>query len=315
MAFDLINELSPYLQNEKPAVSIPVHHKILATLHFLAQGSYQKSVGQDFLIPMAQQTLSKCIRNVVSVVINQLAFYIHFPIMEQEKNNIKQGFLNNGGFPGIVGAIDCTHIAIQAPPYENPEMPGILFLNRKGYYSINTQVIVDSSLKILAINAKFPGSVHDSAIWSTSQVKQHMEQNFVNGDNSSWFIGDSGYPLQPFLITPILGENLTNQESTFNRVHKISRNVVERFNGVFKGRFRCLLKHRVLHYKPVMAAKIIYACAIFHNICVMRNLIQPNIVNHDDLDNNERFADAVNVGRNWHNEGRATRQRIIEDYF
>lgn len=75
-------------------------------------------------------------------------------------------------YPGILGAIDCTHVAIQAPAFNNPEMLGILFLNRKNFYSINTQIVVDSNLKILAVNARFSGFVHDSAIWGTSQVKR-----------------------------------------------------------------------------------------------------------------------------------------------
>lgn len=65
------------------------------------------------------------------------------------------------------------------------KIPGIIF-NLKRNYSINT-------------HARFPGSLHDSAIWSTSQVNQHMEHNFINDHNSSWLIGGSGYyPIQRF---------------------------------------------------------------------------------------------------------------------
>lgn len=32
-------------------------------------------------------------------------------------------------------------------------------------------------------------------------------------------------------------------------------------------RFRCLLHHRTLHYNPAMAAKIIIACCVLHNMC------------------------------------------------
>lgn len=44
-------------------------------------------------------------------------------------------------FPNVVGAIDCTHIAIIAPPEHNADNPGIAYLNRKGYYSINVQMV------------------------------------------------------------------------------------------------------------------------------------------------------------------------------
>lgn len=44
-------------------------------------------------------------------------------------------------FPGVIGCVDCTHIAIHAPPAEHPEHPALAFYNRKGFYSLNTQIV------------------------------------------------------------------------------------------------------------------------------------------------------------------------------
>ena len=41
----------------------------------------------------------------------------------------------------MVGCIDCTHVAIVPPPGNNPEMPERAFVNRKGYHSINVQLV------------------------------------------------------------------------------------------------------------------------------------------------------------------------------
>lgn len=54
--------------------------------------------------------------------------------------------------------------------------------------------------------------------------------------------------------------------------HKSARATIERVNGILKMTFRCLLKHRVLHYSPTMASKIIHACVILHNICILNNI-------------------------------------------
>ncbi len=39
-------------------------------------------------------------------------------------------------FPNVIGAIDCTHTRIKAPPGPNEGA----FVNRKGVHSINVQV-------------------------------------------------------------------------------------------------------------------------------------------------------------------------------
>lgn len=47
----------------------------------------------------------------------------------------------NKGFPGVIGALDDTHIRISAPK-NDPQS----YINRKGYHSIHLQV---SNLKII----------------------------------------------------------------------------------------------------------------------------------------------------------------------
>lgn len=150
--------------------------------------------------------------------------------------------------------------------------------------------ICDADLNILNINARFPGSNHDSAIWSLSSAKRLLQQQYTVGDLvDSWLIGnfiptsvfsnfiitfllgDSGYPLEPWLMTPIVNAMAGTPEANYTNMHTRSRNTIERVNGVLKQRFRCLGK--ALHYKPQVAARITYACAILHNICTMMPIL------------------------------------------
>ncbi|KAK4887473.1 hypothetical protein RN001_003744 [Aquatica leii] len=99
---------------------------------------------------------------------------------------------------GVVGAIDGTHMEIQAPPQTDEEDPPFVYLNRKGRYSINVMLISDANAKIIGCSARFPGSVHDSAIWQMSQIKNYLRSQYEeHGDKSTHLIGDSGYPLEP----------------------------------------------------------------------------------------------------------------------
>ncbi|KAB0805700.1 hypothetical protein PPYR_02670 [Photinus pyralis] len=314
MVHNLILELSPHLQDaEREELFIPKKLKIMVALHFFAHASYQKAVGQDFCTSMSQSSVSKCLTVVVNALEN-LYHYVRFPQTQEEVTLVKQGFMNMAhGFPGIVGAVDCTHIAIVAPPINHPDYPAILFYNRKGYYSLNVQIICDANLKILALNARYPGSVHDAAIWGTSQIRQNLYNSYQAG-HTSYLLGDSGYPLEPWLMTPITAPD-TDAKRAYNIAHRSVRNVIERLNGVLKTRFRCLLKHRVLHYSPPVAAKIVNSCAVLHNMCILHGdqaLIDD--VPEDEYVQDEHDQQQLQNGHERY-QGEQVRTRIVRMYF
>lgn len=97
------------------------------------------------------------------------------------------------------------------------------------------------------------------------------------------FLGDSGYPLRTWLMTPLENEPLEGSpEYIYNQNHKKIRSLIERCNGVLKMIFRCLLKHRVLHYDPEKASKIINACVVLHNLCIDHNV--PEVDEDDNIE-------------------------------
>ncbi|KAJ8964276.1 hypothetical protein NQ314_005010 [Rhamnusium bicolor] len=144
--------------------------------------------------------------------------------------------MNRWGFPGDVGAIDCTHVAILKPKADEHN-----FLNRNNFHSINTQIICDSDLKIRNIFASYGGATHDSSIWNQSAIKEFMQGVHANGERS-WLIGDSGYPLSPFLMIPVREAEEDSPESRFNQAYARARNCIEICIGLLKIRFRCILK-------------------------------------------------------------------------
>ena len=56
----------------------------------------------------------------------------------------KQHFYSMAGFPNVICCIDCTHVKVIAPSRNEHE-----YVNRKGYHSINVQLICDADLRIL----------------------------------------------------------------------------------------------------------------------------------------------------------------------
>lgn len=76
-------------------------------------------------------------------------------------------------------------------------------------------------------------------------------------------IGDSGYALKSWLITPLRSNPNDPREQRFNVAHKRTRRIVENAIGILKNRFMVLKMMRV---SPEFAAQVVIACATLHNI-------------------------------------------------
>ncbi|CAH2090586.1 unnamed protein product [Euphydryas editha] len=265
---------------------IPLEIKVLCTLSFLATGSYQRVVG--VAQHLTQHTTSRCIREVVDALNhrNIIKRWITFPQTPQERSRIKEQFQRKFNLPGVIGCIDCTHISIVKPTDSEH-----LFYNRKGYHSLNIQMICDHNLLILNVNSKFGGATHDSHIWSASEIEPYMRRLHESGEHV-WLLGDSGYPQRPWLMTPILNALPGSQEEIYTSRHVQARNCIERCYGLLKSRWRCLLKDRTLHYHPYVASKISLACCVLHNIAVKAQLPVPSDVSIA-IDNNDGIDDAT----------------------
>ncbi|XP_050307885.1 putative nuclease HARBI1 [Anthonomus grandis grandis] len=103
-----------------------------------------------------------------------------------------------------------------------------VFRNRKGYFSINAQVVGDSQLKIQDIVARWPGSAHDLTVFNNSRIRARFEgQEFQD----SVLLGDSGYANRNYLLVPLLNPS-NRAEELYNEAHIRTRNTIERLFGV-----------------------------------------------------------------------------------
>ncbi|KAI4455139.1 hypothetical protein MML48_9g00015657 [Holotrichia oblita] len=219
-----------------------------------------------------------------------------------------------------------------------------LDIGRNLNLGLSQSSICDSNLKIRNVCARFPGSTHDNYIWNHSNIlrllqnlNQHRRGTYYllgsfllgykvqSNIRTNGITGDSGYALRPWLLTPLANAEPNTPQGAYNERHMSTRSVIERCNGVLKLRFRCLLKHRVLHYAPNRASKIINSCCILHNMCIENNL-PPVPLDDDDFDldfgmyNAEGIdAEPALVALNRVNPdlvaGRRLQQQIIRNYF
>ena len=99
--------------------------QVLVALRFFASGSFLQVIGDTLGLSKSSVSLAQKQRN-----------FVKWPLTEEEILQNKRGFFTKGGFPGVIGCVDGTHIKIQAP-HENEND----FVNRKGFHSINVQAI------------------------------------------------------------------------------------------------------------------------------------------------------------------------------
>lgn len=136
-ARQVLNAIMPNMNLSNNVVAIHPTIKFFCSLSFFATGSYQQTIGQSYNLSVSQQSVSRCIKEITEVIINTLADeWIQFPSNDERKAQIKANFMQQFNFPGTIGCIDCTHVAILRPVDEEHN-----YLNRKGFHSKNIQIV------------------------------------------------------------------------------------------------------------------------------------------------------------------------------
>ena len=105
--------------------------QVLISLRFYASGSFLQVIGDTFGVDKA--TVSRVLSGVTQALAARQDQFIKWPANE-ELIDVKSNFFQRGGFPGVIGCIDGSHIKIQAP-HEHEKC----YVNRKSYHSINVQ--------------------------------------------------------------------------------------------------------------------------------------------------------------------------------
>jgi hypothetical protein len=116
-----------------------------------------------------------------------------------------------------------------------------------------------------------PGSTNDSRMLRRSSLHQlGMHNNLFDRQHgvegfSPFLVGDSGYPLLPWLMVPHRGpDQLSIAEQLFNRRLRRGRCVVENAFGILKQTFKELLVKSQLHV--TFMPDVIMSCAILHDV-------------------------------------------------
>ncbi|XP_065642949.1 uncharacterized protein LOC136074544 [Hydra vulgaris] len=154
----------------------------------------------------------------------------------------------------------------------------------KGNAFSSVNATVNEKAIFTSVDVSWPGSVHDSRLFKNSYIYPLLK----GLENRVYLLGDAGYGITPFLMTPF--ENaLTELEKNFNNKHAKSSVIVEYAFGQLKIRFP-ILRYGV-RIKPEMIATCFTACFILHNIA--KNLNDPDFDGEDVKENDEEIVPVI----------------------
>ncbi|XP_069068757.1 putative nuclease HARBI1 [Pleurodeles waltl] len=286
---ELCTQLEPDLL---PAIhhpyAIPPLVQVLSVLHLFASGSFQMTVGLE--AGMSQPMFSNVLKDILCALLGYLPCYIRIP-QHADLATVKAAFYDLAHVPYVIEAIGDTNIALVLPRINEQ-----VFRNQKTFYSIDVQVCLADQY-IFQVTAKFPGSVHNSCILQNSNVP-HMIVKLQR--DQAWLIGDSGYPILPWLLR----YKTTDGVKHFNEAHSRMRCVIERTFGLLKDRFCCLhISRGALFYKPLKVCRFVVSCCMLHNLALrtlldVEEVVAVQVVDEGDVvsDEEEDDEDAADSG-------------------
>jgi len=213
----LCQELEPYLAREDTRFrqAINVRKRVAVALWRLATNADYRTIGHLFGISKGSVCVivDEFCRIMTEIMLPR---YIKIPTGE-DLDKVIETFNQKWGFPQCAGAVDGSHIPIKAPTTFHAD-----YYNRKGWYSIILQGVVDAAYKFIDINVGWPGKVHDARVFANSAI-------FKNGEASKLFpetkakeingvripviiIADAAYPLLNWVQKPFPDHGNLSQE-------------------------------------------------------------------------------------------------------
>ncbi|XP_065186091.1 putative nuclease HARBI1 [Sycon ciliatum] len=240
---------------------IPVRKQLLVTLWWLGSKSTIREVADKF--GLSKSTVWHSVRRVCFALQDMAPLLICWP-QGQGAERTQAEFHSAQHIHGVMGAIDGCHIPIAAPN-EAPET----YLNRKKFHSVILQAVCDRNLLFTDAYCGWPGSVHDARVFENSPLKQLVTEDvrrFFPGE--AFIVGDSAYPLLPWLMTPFRDDgHLTASQTNYNFKHSSTRMCIERAFALLKGRWRQLKYLNIVNVEN--ATHITIAACVLHNMAIM----------------------------------------------
>ncbi|XP_009593519.1 protein ALP1-like isoform X2 [Nicotiana tomentosiformis] len=274
--------------------------RVAVALRRLSSGDSLSTVGES--LGINQSTVSQITWRFVEAMEHRALHHIHWPSNQEDMKNIKSKFENIRGLLNCCGAIDTTHIMFCL----STDVPSSkIWSDLEKNHSMLLQAIVDPDMRFLDVVAGWPGSLSDSEVLKSSRFfKLAEEGKRLSGKNiklsddtelREYIVGDSGFPLLPWLLTPYVGRVLSDYQADYNKRHFATRKVAQRALARLKDKWKIIQgvmwrpdKHKL--------PRIILVCCLLHNILIdLNDGVDDKVplTHHHDPDYGQQIGDST----------------------
>lgn len=275
IGWDIFNQLllvmRPYVQRQNTHLRqcIPADKVLAIGLYRLAHGgSYDNTA---LVMNVGKGTVYEAFHDVIDGLCELRHEYIKFPETLEDTLAAIETFAPLTNLPNAVGAIDGSHIPIKAPEDSPAD-----YYSCYQQYDVIIQGVVNGKMLFMDVAAGFPGSLHDTRVCRNSSLYERAENGDIlteplhqigNVQIKPYLLGDSAYPISPWLQKPYPEGTRDPLERNFNKELSSARVKVECVFGILKGRWRIL---DLLEEGNIsVISKIIVACCVLHNFCIL----------------------------------------------
>lgn len=181
-------------------------------------------------------TVLRVTTKICEAVVNNITPHFNHWRTGERLQQVVEGFNQHNGLPRSIGAIDGTHIPIKAPKQHREH-----YINRKGFHSMQLQVVCDKDMKFTGVYCGWPGAAHDARVLRNSPLFHDAEAR--TGDlfpGQTYIIGNRAYPLRTWLLTGQRPPHCT--ANTFYSSFELQANNCRLSIGLLKGGLRKLAK-------------------------------------------------------------------------
>uniref|UniRef100_A0A8I6YPE4 DDE Tnp4 domain-containing protein n=1 Tax=Hordeum vulgare subsp. vulgare TaxID=112509 RepID=A0A8I6YPE4_HORVV len=213
-----------------------------------------------------ESTILLVTERFVAAVYERGMHHVHWPD-SSKMDKIKYMLGNIHNMHNCCGVIHTTHVPF-GPNYGHGKTENIIM-----------QYFVDPEMRFWNIHLTSAGSMDQLSILQNSKFFKECEKGaHLNGSKlkayldgpevGEYIIGDEGYPLLPWRITPYQQEDLSDSKAEFNRRHSSATSCALKALARFEDTWSCLQGETRWPDNLDTLEMMLGACCLLHNIVI-----------------------------------------------